>query len=132
MAGRFGSGMAGAVVTGHLLYTEEDVELVARVLNGKLLFVPPAANSPYLDPLRESYRAEARRILDALSSANRLVPPGSEVREEWGTQRLTGEAVFEYDDREQAELYARETAAFPGQIMRRTHIVTPWVPEEGS
>lgn len=79
----------------------------------------------------------ARKILDALSSSGRLVPPGSEVREEWGAQWLTGEAVFEYDDREQAELYAREAAAFPGQVMHRTHITTPWSPsvpdtEEGS
>ena len=62
-------------MTGHLPYTEEDVELVARLLRGHVVGDPV--------PL-------ARVILGHQSASNRLVPPGSEVREEWGAEHDDG------------------------------------------
>lgn len=87
-------------MTGHLLYTEEDVELVARALpidhedGTTLVEILPEMEGRHSRMIWGDPQRVARAILAALSSANRLVPPGSEVRETVGPCGAAAPSLF--------------------------------------
>lgn len=60
----------------------------------------------------------------ALSSANRLVPPGSEVREEWGVY-VTEDYALDARDEARARHIAEQEG---GRVESRKVITTPWSP----
>lgn len=65
----------------------------------------------------------ARILADALSSSGRLVPEGSEIREEWGVRWPDGD--WGMSNRALAEGYIART---PGALISRRVITTPWTP----
>lgn len=81
---------------------------------------------------REWYRSKAREILDLF--AGRLVPPGSEVREEWGVRWASGHETWGYLNGKNAASFA---AAYDdeadGVVLHRRVLTTPptpWTPSE--
>ena len=110
-------------------YSEELVELVARTVADR---TPGAAWALLGELGRFKFEADARAILDALSSAGRLVPEGSEVREEWGTRRTMTDGSS-IDWAEMSERSARRVMrdrSGPTALLHRHRITTPWTPSE--
>ena len=119
-------------MTGHLLYTEEDVTLVALALILEPENLPPGD---------EGRMENARRVLGTLAAANRLVPPGSEVREEWRLRfsypdGTTGQLRTADEDEARSWVRGHRDCKHGTELLRLRVITTPWSPvpdtEEGT
>lgn len=132
-------------------YSEDLVELVKRTIADWATAYPIPAWG-----LAEGDRAErlagnwakvlAPYVLDALSSAGRLVPEGSEVREEWATHAAAHDgyaeelspswegagSTEEERARRRADAWIRRFGAEHVTVVSRSVITTPWTPAESA
>ena len=120
-------------------WADEDERLLVRTLwaraNGRRL----RDDEP--DPGGSVYWDQARAVLAALSSAGRLVPPGSEVREEWRLRfsypdGTTGQLSTGDEDEARSWVRGHRDCKHGTELLRLCVITTPWSPvpdtEEGS
>ena len=124
-------------------YSDEDVELVVRALFRAMYgeeTKAALADFPEYSP----FLSQARAVLDVLASAGRLVPPGSQVREEYSAELTYNDGSTSrphWSEGPSGLSVAKDVTHSPlnwqepgevGQVVRRRIITTPPTPVEES
>ncbi len=125
-------------------YTDVDVKLIAgelRETGMKDAFFDDSSGSREVEEKQHQYEAAARVVLDALASAGRLLPAGTDTVEQFNTRLYRDGVLMEEPDAAQTRDHAQarvdwhdrkraEDPSWSGRavLVRRYQHTTPWEP----